>query len=404
MENLKNIYVRWDEHKKELNKGIHNNKHLQRSWNKYGEDAFVFEILERCDNNDKAYQREKYWIDYYDSFENGYNMNEGGTGGLGYKHTEEDRKRMSEIKKEQMKNSSARQLLSEKHKILKPIIQVDLVTRNKKLWNDCYEIENTIGFSRKNILKCANKKNIYSNGSLWFFADDYSDDFDILSYIRNTDAYYIYTRFYQYKFNGELIKIWNYNELCNSDYKNRNVYNACKNLTSFDDSLWLFEEDINSLYILMEKYKHNSDLLCEPINIYTIDECLIKECTNVHNARDEYKINSNSILQCCYGIRRSAYGYIFKFKNKEYLYNNGKIDGDKKREKQINHIKKKIVQYDLEMNVIKIWDSVTDIHNKLGYDRGTIINNCKGRTETSHGFIWRYYEEEHSLQCSSILL
>lgn len=46
------------------------------------------------------------------------------------------------------------------------------------------------------------------------------------------------------------------------------------------------------------------------------------------------------------------------------------------------------------MNVIKIWNSITDIHNELGYDRGTIINNCKGRTTTSHNFIWKYYEEE----------
>ena len=49
---------------------------------------------------------------------------------------------------------------------------------------------------------------------------------------------------------------------------------------------------------------------------------------------------------------------------------------------------------DLDMNVIRIWNSITDIHNELGYDRGTIINNCKGRTATSHNFIWKYFKEE----------
>ena len=38
--------------------------------------------------------------------------------------------------------------------------------------------------------------------------------------------------------------------------------------------------------------------------------------------------------------------------------------------------------------------TITDIYNELNYDRGTIINNCKGRTKSSHGFIWKYYEEE----------
>lgn len=65
-----------------------------------------------------------------------------------------------------------------------------------------------------------------------------------------------------------------------------------------------------------------------------------------------------------------------------------------KREKQISRIKKKVIQYDLDMNVVRIWDSITDIHNELGYDKGTIINNCKGRTTASHNFIWKYYEEE----------
>lgn len=57
-----NIYVRWDEHRKDLNKGVHYNKHLQRAWNKYGEENFIFEIIEKCKNNDLAYQRERYWV------------------------------------------------------------------------------------------------------------------------------------------------------------------------------------------------------------------------------------------------------------------------------------------------------------------------------------------------------
>jgi len=37
---------RWDVHKKELRKGIHGNLHLQRAWNKYGEENFAFEVEE----------------------------------------------------------------------------------------------------------------------------------------------------------------------------------------------------------------------------------------------------------------------------------------------------------------------------------------------------------------------
>ncbi len=40
-----NITDRFRAHRHRLNKGDHRNKHLQSAWNKYGESAFVFELL-----------------------------------------------------------------------------------------------------------------------------------------------------------------------------------------------------------------------------------------------------------------------------------------------------------------------------------------------------------------------
>ena len=37
---------RWAEHKRNLRKNTHPNKHLQQDWNEHGEDAFVFEVIE----------------------------------------------------------------------------------------------------------------------------------------------------------------------------------------------------------------------------------------------------------------------------------------------------------------------------------------------------------------------
>ena len=54
---------------------VDTHKVLYYAFNKYGLDNFSFEIIEETENAD---EREKYWIKYYDSFENGYNMTEGG--------------------------------------------------------------------------------------------------------------------------------------------------------------------------------------------------------------------------------------------------------------------------------------------------------------------------------------
>lgn len=40
---------RWYHHKRDLNKNVHPNIHLQNAWNKYGESNFEFIIIQRCE-------------------------------------------------------------------------------------------------------------------------------------------------------------------------------------------------------------------------------------------------------------------------------------------------------------------------------------------------------------------
>ena len=73
------IKSRWNNHKIELRNNDHRNSHLQNSFNKYGEEAFEFRVLERTfeENLDNA---EEYWINFFDSTnpEKGYNLKYGG--------------------------------------------------------------------------------------------------------------------------------------------------------------------------------------------------------------------------------------------------------------------------------------------------------------------------------------
>ena len=55
---------------------IHVNRHLQASWNKYGEKNFKFNIIETC-TKESLNNRENYWINYYNTLNNGYNLDEG---------------------------------------------------------------------------------------------------------------------------------------------------------------------------------------------------------------------------------------------------------------------------------------------------------------------------------------
>lgn len=68
----KNVAQRVKNHFKWLCENCHWNKHLQNSFNIYGRDAFLAEVLEYCDQ-EVLTEREQFWIDKY-GFENLYNM------------------------------------------------------------------------------------------------------------------------------------------------------------------------------------------------------------------------------------------------------------------------------------------------------------------------------------------
>ena len=55
-----------------------NNAVIYRAMRKYGAGIFHIEQIEECENS-KLDEREKYWIEYYDSYKNGYNSTPGGT-------------------------------------------------------------------------------------------------------------------------------------------------------------------------------------------------------------------------------------------------------------------------------------------------------------------------------------
>lgn len=73
------IYKRWQTHRYLLNANKHDNDYLQKAWNKYGEDNFIFSILELC-NKGELSQTETKYINIYQTLSEdyGYNLQSGG--------------------------------------------------------------------------------------------------------------------------------------------------------------------------------------------------------------------------------------------------------------------------------------------------------------------------------------
>ena len=70
------IEVRWKEHLQE-SQNLDCHYAIYNAMRKYGIENFWVEELEKCETKDLD-EREKYWIAYYNSYENGYNSTLGG--------------------------------------------------------------------------------------------------------------------------------------------------------------------------------------------------------------------------------------------------------------------------------------------------------------------------------------
>lgn len=185
-----NIKQRWGAHLSNLKNNRHDNIRLQRAYNKYGKDNFIFEIIEECNTN--LDDVEKYWICYFDSFNNGFNLTEGGKAIVkeAIKKSKEKRtgKKISEDTKRKIgmaiKSGYENGSISRNHDWAKgsgnvkstPIYQFDARTLKILKKFDCVEDAEREMKTNGGVSNCIRKINIQCKGYYWQKVDDTIDD------------------------------------------------------------------------------------------------------------------------------------------------------------------------------------------------------------------------------------
>lgn len=95
-----NLHTRRLRHFNDLLKNKHENEHLQRAYNKYGKEAFEFKVIELLEIDDnikeKLLSREQFWID---NLKPEYNILPVAGSSIGYRHTDEAKKKISKATK-----------------------------------------------------------------------------------------------------------------------------------------------------------------------------------------------------------------------------------------------------------------------------------------------------------------
>lgn len=157
-----NYQKRWQQHKNLLLNNKHPNYKLQKDWNVYKEESFIFEIILEKEFNtiEEGYHQEYELIENLKAISKGYNILQGGL--LNPMYTDTAKEKMTKTKQEQVPN----------------IYQLEEIAENKfkiiNKFNSQKEAQRIKGYSQANIQKSI-QKHIKGDGYYWLTEEQLKD-------------------------------------------------------------------------------------------------------------------------------------------------------------------------------------------------------------------------------------
>ena len=356
------ITSRWKSHRSELKRGIHYNDHLQRAWNKYGENNFTFTVIEECKKDDLN-DKEIYWIDYFKSceYENGYNSSIGGAGDILYR----------------------------------PILQFSLSGDFINEWKNSREASIKTDTPQQGIYGSCVKKYKHSRSYIWVYKDDYADSSSLDWYLSNQKTKNIN----QYDLYGKYIKTWkNHAQIKKS--LGYSVSPCVKHtILSSHGYIWLYSDDETDL---TEEYcynvRHSLNFIGNKPFYQVNSDCEIVKEYNCLREAIEDGYSEKMVNDCVRGLRNSANGYVWVYK--EQYKNLTKEECMKLlTTKKLNKYYE-ILQYDFNNNLIQKYSYLKDVPSC--FNKTNIGECCYGRKPQYKGYIWKFGKEVLPPHCKQV--
>lgn len=124
----------------------------------------------------------------------------------------------------------------------------------------------------------------------------------------------------------------------------------------------------------------NNNSCCKKISQYDSNGNLIRTWDSITDVSEYYGVTVSSISACCCGKAKSCANYVWRYCGDSFY-------------KYKNVQKKKVVNYDLNGNVIGVYDSVADaarlVYGDVSYT-SAISANCRGKYNKCQGTAWRF--------------
>lgn len=280
-------------HKSDLKRNKHSNNHLQNAYNKYGIKSFKSCIIDKAETIEELNEKEIFWIKYYNSIKEGYNIH---TGGLNQKLSEKTKKKISIKSKETWKSNEYRKKHSDS--IKKRVACYDIKKRLMLVFNSPLDASIFFNCVPAQINSSARTQS-FSCGYLW-------------KYLKDEWKYDKYNGrigklIWQYRLNGEFIKSYSSLEEASkqtglSKEAIAGVANGSRK--SHKEYMFFYEKQESPKYIT-ESTKR--------IKQYTKTGEYIKTFDSVTQASEEVRTYPSGLSACLNGKYKTYKGYIWKY-------------------------------------------------------------------------------------------
>ena len=129
----------------------------------------------------------------------------------------------------------------------------------------------------------------------------------------------------------------------------------------------------------------------KPVLQYSLSGEYIKRYDSLSAAAREFNVNNvSNIKSCCQGKIKSAYNFLWIYEEDKARINQKVLDFKKTGKGKI----KKVEQYDLNDNLIAVYNSCREAARSIGAPYHVGINSCcLNKQKTAYGFKWKYAEE-----------
>lgn len=195
-----------------------------------------------------------------------------------------------------------------------------------------------------------------------------------------------YIDIYKYDLDGTFLK--HYNDISEIIIENPNYNSSCirycydEKIQSAYGYQWksYYKEKIEKLESFEERVSNQKSI---KVYQYTLDGYFVNEYKSFREAGNQNNLEETSISKCCRGLLKTYGNYQWRMFYSE----------------KIESISPVICQYDLDGNLLHIYDSLEEAELKTNTNRSSIINCYAGRYEMGGNYVWRKYNNKENVFC-----